>query len=261
MLSGSSLSAIRSGMDRPTALDRPSRARLIWGFFRREAVPACRRPVRGIRLLVVSIKSHWEQVYASRESTEVSWYESTPTMSLALVAAAGLAKDASIIDVGGGASTLVDRLLDAGFTRLTVLDIAAHPLRVAQNRLGARASSVTWLEADVLTYELPERSFDLWHDRAVYHFLTGEAEQQRYVQRVERALRVGGNLVLATFASDGPTRCSGLDVARHTPEDLAARFADFELVEHRAALHRTPAGREQRFVYCRLVYRGPGSTR
>jgi ubiquinone/menaquinone biosynthesis C-methylase UbiE len=201
----------------------------------------------------VTTKEHWEQVYAARLPNEVSWYEPNPVSSLSLVAETHVSSGAKIIDVGGGASTLVDHLLDAGFTDLTVLDVAASALRRAEERLGSRSAAVTWLEADVLSCDLPERSFDLWHDRAVFHFLTNTAEQERYVERVERALRLGGHLILATFASDGPTRCSGLDVVRYSPDQLAARFTGFELVEHRSTVHRTPVGNEQRFLYCRFV--------
>ena len=184
---------------------------------------------------------------------EVSWYEPNPTSSLSLIAQTHASSGAKIIDVGGGASTLVDHLLDAGFTDLTVLDVAASALRRAQERLGTRGATVTWLEADVLACELPEHSFDLWHDRAVFHFLTNVADQESYVARVKRALRLDGHLILATFASDGPARCSGLDVVRYSPDQLAARFTGFELVEHRSPVHRTPAGNEQRFLYCRFV--------
>jgi SAM-dependent methyltransferase len=203
----------------------------------------------------VTTKQHWDRVYSSRRPTEVSWYEPSPLASLSLISESQAPTGASIIDVGGGASTLVDQLLDAGYTRLTVLDIAGRALEQARERLGARSSLVTWLEGDVLTCDLPPHSFDIWHDRAVFHFLTDAEDQRRYAARARRALRHGGELVIATFASDGPNRCSGLDVARYAPDELAARFAGFDLVDHRHVLHRTPAGVDQRFVYCRLVQR------
>jgi ubiquinone/menaquinone biosynthesis C-methylase UbiE len=201
----------------------------------------------------VTTKAHWEEIYASRQPTEVSWYEPNPATSLSLIGETRVPKSASIIDVGGGASTLVDNLLDAGFTHLTVLDVAANALRRAQERLGDRARAVTWLEADVLAYDFPEQSFDLWHDRAAFHFLTNPIDQEQYVERARRALRHGGHLIVATFASDGPSRCSGLEVVRYGPEELAARFTGFQLVAHRNMVHRTPAQKDQRFLYCRFV--------
>lgn len=166
-------------------------------------------------------------------------------------------KEAAILDVGGGASTLVDGLLDAGYRDLTVLDIAPTALRQARDRLGTRADRVKWVEADVLTAGLPPASIDLWHDRAVFHFLADADARAAYVHQVRRALRPGGCTIIATFAEDGPTRCSGLDVVRYSAEELHTSFgADFRLLDTRPERHRTPSGVEQSFRYC--VFRSGG---
>lgn len=202
-------------------------------------------------------RSHWENVYASKAADAVSWYEPHAQRSLALIAVTGVARDAAIIDVGGGASTLVDDLLDRGYRALTVLDVSAAALRTAQARLGMRARAVRWIEADLLTAELPRHTFDVWHDRAVFHFLTDAADRRRYVAQVTSSVRRGGHVIVATFADDGPTQCSGLPVARYTAEALHAQFgAGFDLVDAVRSEHRTPSGAVQRFVHCRLRLTG-----
>lgn len=168
----------------------------------------------------MNAKAHWEHVYAHKAPTQVSWYQEHAQLSLDLIHRAGVQKDDPIIDVGGGASTLVDDLLAAGFQRITVLDIAAKALEFAQERLGPRAAQVTWIEADVTQAALPAQAYFLWHDRAVFHFLTQPADRQRYIESACRAVRSGGSLILATFAQDGPERCSGLEVMRYSAERL-----------------------------------------
>lgn len=168
-------------------------------------------------------------------------------------------KEAAILDVGGGASTLVDGLLDAGYRDLTVLDIAPTALRQARDRLGMRAERVKWVEADVLTASLQPASIVLWHDRAVFHFLADADARAAYVDQVRRALRPGGCMIIATFAEDGPTRCSGLDVVRYSAEELHTSFgADFRLLDTRRERHRTPSGVEQSFRYCVFRWGGLG---
>lgn len=195
---------------------------------------------------------HWQSVYETKPATEVSWYTTHLEDSLRLIRTVA-GPDARILDVGGGASTLVDDLLDAGFTRLTVLDISPAALEVARQRLGDKSSSVAWIAADVTTASLPERAFDLWHDRAVLHFLTEASDRASYVAQVRRALVPGGHVVIGTFALDGPAKCSGLDVMRYDAASLARVFGqEFELASSLAASHWTPAGREQRFLYCVL---------
>lgn len=197
-------------------------------------------------------RAHWEQVWRTRAPQQVSWYQPEPTVSLELIEASGIEKDAGIIDVGGGASVLVDRLLDRGYTGLAVLDIAGGAMRLSRERLGARAADVEWHEADVTSFE-PPRRYGLWHDRAVFHFLTEAGDRRAYIATLRRALKPGGAVVIAAFAPDGPPKCSGLDVMRHDERSLATELgAGFAVREARRESHRTPGGVEQRFIYCRL---------
>jgi len=202
-------------------------------------------------------KFHWERVYGERSPEEVGWYQSEPTVSLELIRASGVALDEPIIDVGGGASVLVDHLLDAGFTDLAVLDLSGNALRRSQERLGPRAPLVTWHEADITTFD-PDRSYALWHDRAVFHFLTEAADTRAYVASLRRSLRVGGAVIIAAFGLDGPTKCSGLDVVRYDETSLCLELGDeFHLAECRSETHVTPGGKAQEFSYFRYVRMGP----
>jgi ubiquinone/menaquinone biosynthesis C-methylase UbiE len=199
----------------------------------------------------VSSRQHWERVYETRPATGVSWYQEHAEQSLRLIARTGVPRSGAIIDVGGGASTLVDDLLAAGYTALTVLDLSAAALQAARARLGERAQAVRWLEGDILEVELPAHAYDVWHDRAVFHFLTREADRQAYVARVMRAVKPGGHVIVATFAEDGPTQCSGLPVMRYTPEALHGEFGSaFALLRQEREAHHTPAGAVQKFIYC-----------
>lgn len=196
-------------------------------------------------------KQHWERVYTTKNSDSVSWFQEHADHSLRLIHNTGLGKDAAIIDVGGGASTLVDDLVAEGYTDLTVLDLSASALAVAKKRLGTHTDSVHWLEGDITRLELPQHRFDIWHDRAVFHFLNTQKERMAYVQAVLRAVRPGGHVIVATFSEDGPLQCSGLPVMRYRPETLHAEFGDaFLLVEHEKEMHHTPSGAVQQFVYC-----------
>lgn len=197
-------------------------------------------------------KTHWESIYSTKQATEVSWYQVHPQLSLNLIRrAANNDPAAAIIDIGGGASTLVDHLLDEQFNNVTVLDISANALLAAQARLGERSSQVTWMETDATTADLPVNYFDIWHDRAVFHFLTDAQDRRRYVQTVTRAIKLGGTVIVSTFAADGPTRCSGLEVARYSPEELHGEFGDgFRLLQHYQETHHTPFGTEQKFTCC-----------
>jgi 2-polyprenyl-3-methyl-5-hydroxy-6-metoxy-1,4-benzoquinol methylase len=198
-------------------------------------------------------KAHWEGVYGARQSNEVSWYQPEPTRSLALLAETGFGPDTAIIDVGGGDSTLVDACLARGLGRVTVLDLSGAALARARARLGSRAAEVEWREANVTDADLPPQAYDVWHDRAVFHFLTDAEDRRRYVDAAAAALRPGGALVVATFAADGPAWCSGLEVARYSPEALAAAFGDrFAFVRGFGDVHRTPSGAEQRFTFAVL---------
>ena len=196
-------------------------------------------------------KRHWEQVYATKSSDTVSWFQEHADQSLRLIHNTELGTDAAIIDVGGGASSLVDDLVAEGYTDLTVLDLSSAALAVAKQRLGKQADAVHWMEGDITRAEFPEHRFDIWHDRAVFHFLTDPADRLAYVERVMQAVRPGGHVIVATFAADGPEKCSGLPVMRYQPEGLHAEFGDaFQLVAHEKEVHHTPFGTDQQFVYC-----------
>ncbi|HEX8988311.1 MAG TPA: class I SAM-dependent methyltransferase [Rhodocyclaceae bacterium] len=196
-------------------------------------------------------KEHWDSVYATKPATSVSWFQAHAAPSLHLIAGTGVPRSASIIDVGGGASTLVDDLLGQGYESLTVLDISATALDSARARLGEAADRVAWLAADITAAELPAAAFDVWHDRAVFHFLTAAEQRAAYVRNVLRAVKPGGHVIVSTFAEDGPERCSGLPVMRYSAGGLHAEFgAPFELVRHEREDHRTPAGATQKFIYC-----------
>ena len=196
-------------------------------------------------------REHWDSVYTRTPATQVSWYQAEAARSLDLIRRTTPDLDAPIIDVGGGASTLVDGLLDSGYRAVTVLDLAPAALTVARQRLGERAKAVQWIADDVLTATLPAYAYALWHDRAVFHFLTGASDRTRYVAQVRRAVRQGGHVVVASFADDGPTRCSGLDVVRYTPDAMHAEFgAAFRLLDSVREVHHTPTGTTQAFVYC-----------
>ena len=195
-------------------------------------------------------KAHWERVYETKAATEVSWFQTQAEVSRDLIESAAPDRSAAIIDVGCGASVLVDDLLTAGYTRLTVLDISLAALDQARARLGARADTVTWLNDDGLSVALPAAAFDVWHDRAVFHFLTDAGDRNRYVEQVRHALKPGGAIVIGTFAEDGPLKCSGLDVARYSAEQLVAELgAGFTLIASRRHEHTTPWGAVQAFTF------------
>lgn len=202
-------------------------------------------------------QQHWNQVYQTKGPQDVSWYQRRPELSLALIAASGLDKDAGIIDVGGGTSTLVDSLLDAGYKRLAVLDLSGVALTHTRARLGARADAVEWFEADVTTFEPPHR-FGLWHDRAVFHFLTAPNERRGYVATLRRTLQSGGTVIMATFAVDAPPRCSGLKVMRYDEQTIIAELGlEFTLKEVCRETHITPWESKQRFIYFRFQWLPP----
>lgn len=201
-------------------------------------------------------KEHWEQVYATKSATAMSWYQTEATQSLELIRRIAPSPDASIIDVGGGASTLVDGLLKSGYQNLTVLDLAGEALSVTKQRLGQAGDAVHWIEGDITTLTLPEHTYDIWHDRAVFHFLTDPADRHAYVAQVMRAVRPDGHVIIATFAPDGPIKCSGLPIVRYTPDSLHVELGNaFELVEHDEENHITPAGQIQHFIYCHCIKR------
>jgi ubiquinone/menaquinone biosynthesis C-methylase UbiE len=196
-------------------------------------------------------KSHWEKVYTTKSTSEVSWFQEHAKLSLQLIQDAGIPLSANLIDVGGGASTLVDDLLANGYENITVLDISGAALAAARRRLGPQAAKVRWLEANILDVTLPERAYDVWHDRAVFHFLLTPADRQAYVQLVLRSVKPGGLVLVATFGEDGPTMCSGLPVMRYSANALHQEFGElFTLLGHEKESHATPSGNVQQFVYC-----------
>ncbi len=196
-------------------------------------------------------KVHWEQVYSSGPTERLGWYAPHLQTSLAWIKALNLALDARIVDVGGGASTLADDLLDAGYRSITVLDISEKALSAVKARLGRKAELVTWLVGDITSIELPKQHYELWHDRAVFHFLVQLEQQHKYRDNLLRALRPAGHLIIGTFAPEAPPKCSGLPVRRYSPEELQnALGEEFELEHHQKELHITPGGVEQMYLYC-----------
>lgn len=199
----------------------------------------------------MSRDKHWEAIYRSKAPTDVSWYQPEARHSLELIRRVAPGLDEPVVDVGGGASTLVDGLLGAGYRDVTVLDLATAALTGAQERLGEREAQVRWIVADVLNAPLPRASCAVWHDRAVFHFLTDPRDRARYVAQAQRIVRPGGHVIVASFGPEGPSRCSGLEVVRYSPEGLHAEFGStFRLLGSTKEDHRTPAGSVQAFVYC-----------
>lgn len=197
-------------------------------------------------------RAHWQSTYAERSPEKVSWFEPRPQRSLELIQAANVGHDASILDVGGGASSLATHLLSAGYTDLTVTDISPAALEHARAELGSAATQVRWIEADIRTHQF-DRSYALWHDRAVFHFMVSPADRESYLAVLRRTLPPGGNLVIATFGPQGPTQCSGLPVQRYSAEALQQVLgAGYELVSSSLATHETPSGASQQFLYAHL---------
>ena len=196
-------------------------------------------------------KTHWETVYRTKDVHEVSWFQSEARRSLDLITRVSPDRSAPIIDVGAGASVLVDDLLAAGYLDVSVLDVSEAALEISRGRLGTDAAKVKWMRADVRRAQLDEGAYAVWHDRAVFHFLTDAADRAAYVEQVRRAIKPGGYVLVATFAEDGPEYCSGLPVVRYSAEGLHSEFGtDFQLVRSEHEDHRTPAGGEQSFLYC-----------
>lgn len=196
-------------------------------------------------------KHHWETVYTQKAADAVSWYAPHLSESLRYVVQAAANKDAAIIDVGGGESTLVDDLLQEGFHDLSVLDISAKALEDTRQRLGLAGAHVQWRVADILEVDLPAGRYDIWHDRAVFHFLTTDEQRRRYVAQVLKSLKPGGHAIVGTFGPDGPEKCSGLEVSRYSCETLHGTFGEpFELLSSSTEVHTTPWGSPQQFVYC-----------
>ena len=198
-------------------------------------------------------KEHWEKVYSDKSPLQVSWYQSEPSISLELIEATGCHKDAAIIDVGGGTSVLADFLLEAGYKHLSVLDLSGNALAHAKERLGIQGVSIDWLELDVTEF-LPPHLYDIWHDRAVFHFLTDAKDRRKYVETLKRALPKGGHVILAAFAIGGPEKCSGLDIVQYDAKKITRELGDaFSLLSERHEIHITPNGGEQKYIYFHFV--------
>lgn len=195
-------------------------------------------------------KSHWENVYLNKKADEVSWFQPHLSKSLDLILESGPNPEARIIDVGGGASTLVDDLLGKGYADITVLDISAAALEVSKKRLGRKANQVNWMEGDITAVTLPEKHYDVWHDRAVFHFLTRKHDRTAYLKQLRRSLKPDGVVVIACFSLEGPPKCSGLEVMRYSPETLTRELGpQFTLLKHAGERHKTPFNTTQEFLY------------
>jgi 2-polyprenyl-3-methyl-5-hydroxy-6-metoxy-1,4-benzoquinol methylase len=196
-------------------------------------------------------KTHWENVYTTKATNEVSWFQEHAALSQQFIQRAESRKESKIIDVGGGASILVDELLSVGYKNITVLDISEKALETARHRLGNHGHNVTWLVADITTAKFPHHNFDVWHDRAVFHFLTDPKDRELYIKNVLHSVKAGGHVIVATFSLNGPAKCSGLEVVRYNPETLHGEFGEnFNLIDHVEEKHKTPFGTEQQFIYC-----------
>lgn len=194
-------------------------------------------------------KAHWENIYQNKSPEEVSWYQNAPTISLDLIGACSLTHDAEMIDVGGGASTLVDRLLEKGYKHLTVLDLSENALEHSKKRLGNKATLIEWLVEDITQFSTLKR-YDIWHDRAVFHFLTHESDREKYKNVLNRSVKVGGYVMIAAFAMGGATKCSGLDIVQYDAEKLKNELGDnFILIKQCTENHVTPSGNIQNFGY------------
>ena len=202
----------------------------------------------------MNVQAHWERIYSQKAANEVSWYRPHLETSLALIAQAASSPSASIIDVGGGESTLVDDLLARGYADITLLDISQTAIDATRERLGKAAERLRWLVADITQVDLAPASYDVWHDRAVFHFLTEPRDRAAYVRQAARAVRPGGHVIVSAFGLEGPVKCSGLEVVRYDGESLHAEFgARFRLIESSEEFHQTPFGTTQQFLYCYCV--------
>ena len=208
-----------------------------------------------MRLFKPNQKDHWERVYKKHASTEVGWYQAYPARSLKLISDAGVGMDCRIIDIGGGTSKLAGYLLDLGYKQITVLDLSKNAIEKAKMQLGEKSGRINWIEANVTKYSFTEQ-YDIWHDRAVFHFLTEAADREGYKDSLNQALKVNGHLIISTFSPDAPPKCSGLPVVRYSAEALKNELgAHFTLIESLYEDHVTPSGIKQNFIFCRFIKR------
>jgi SAM-dependent methyltransferase len=234
---------------------RSSRPDLRGRIFALRSSPADLHPKHMSKLVTpMDTRARWERVYATKASHEVSWFSPHLATSISLIERSGEERSAAILDVGGGESTLVDDLIARGYRNVTVLDIAQNAIEHSKARLGAAADSIRWLVADIAQAELTAHSYDVWHDRAVFHFLTRPLERRAYIRQIAAAVKPGGHVILGTFGPEGPEKCSGFDVMRYDAESLHQELGlGFRLVESLRELHHTPAGDIQQFLYCHCV--------
>lgn len=195
-------------------------------------------------------RQHWDKVYSEKPPTEVSWYEPMPQISLELIKSCEIDKDAAIIDIGGGDSFLAEFLVSLGYKNITVVDISSKAIERAKERMCEKAEEVKWIIADASKFE-PERKYDLWHDRAAFHFLTGEDQKKNYLERVHRAVKPGGYVIMGTFSDKGPQKCSGLEVQQYSVNDMCKLFEEeFTMLSGKNIDHQTPGGKKQNFTFC-----------
>jgi len=198
---------------------------------------------------MVDSKTHWQNIYQNKSSHEVSWYQENPALSLELIHCCKLSKTAPVIDIGGGASLLIDHLCKEDYSRLAVLDISENALSISQNRLGDCAKNIEWFISDI-THFSPPHTFSLWHDRAVFHFLTAQEDRNRYISALKKALVLNGHIIIAAFAIGGPEKCSDLEIVQYSADKLSTELgSDFKLIETRDEAHITPSDKEQKFTY------------
>ena len=203
----------------------------------------------------MDLEQHWNRIYTEKSAQGLSWYQQNPSVSLQLIQQCELSLDDYILDVGGGASVLVDKLLAAGYRHLLVLDISERALQFAQQRLGTRATQVSWLHSDITGF-IPSVPVELWHDRAVFHFLLQASEREAYIQVLNQTLKSGGYVIIAAFAIGGPTQCSGLDIVQYDAKTLMQQFGDgYQLLDEHNEMHLTPNNTIQAFTYYRLLKR------
>lgn len=196
-----------------------------------------------------NMEKHWNQIYSEKDYTEVTWFQSYPSVSLKLINSLNLSKDSSILDVGCGATMLLDVLIAEGFQNITAIDLSHSALEQLRQRLSSNQQLINWIEGDITIYHF-DNTFDLWHDRAVFHFLTTEQEQQLYINQLNKYLKANGNLIISTFAEDGPLKCSGLEIKRYAKDELIDKFSEFfEFLHFEKETHVSPKGMEQKFNY------------
>lgn len=196
------------------------------------------------------MKEHWENIYKTMKADQVSWFQPHLSKSLDLILKTGIGTEANIIDVGGGASTLVDDLLEKGFSNISVLDMSVNALEVSKKRLGKKVDQVDWIEGDITTVKLPKNHYDLWHDRAVFHFLTKKLDRNQYVKTLSKTVKPNGHVIISTFGPEGPLKCSGLNIVRYSGEEIKKVLGNaFQLLESIKEIHKTPFDTEQEFMY------------